>query len=119
MTPPAQKERNEVCFTFLLGGNSVCGMEEKPDSCTDCSELSNCVLDMFYEELHKPIHTGAGCGDAVLDDIAQWIEKHTHRCQSLRIAVVTKYALLDFIKELRDAKTSGKFEQEKGEREQG
>lgn len=37
----------------------------------------------------------------VLEDVAQWVEKHTHRCQSLRIAVITKYALLDFLKELR------------------
>lgn len=32
-----------------LGGKSVCGMEGKPDSCLECSELSNCVLDNFYQ----------------------------------------------------------------------
>jgi hypothetical protein len=34
--------------TVELGGRSVCGMEDKPDSCLDCSELPNCVLDNFY-----------------------------------------------------------------------
>jgi hypothetical protein len=49
----------------------------------------------------KDLILGSTKSDAVLDDVAQWVEKHTHRCQSLRIAVITKYALLDFLKELR------------------
>jgi len=38
-------------ITVELGGKSVCGMDEKPESCLDCSELPNCVLDNFYETL--------------------------------------------------------------------
>jgi len=59
MTTDAQQpQRDSVTFTFLLGGNSVCGMDGKPESCTDCSEMPNCVLDCFYEVLSRP-HTPA------------------------------------------------------------
>lgn len=38
-----------ITITIELGGKPVCGMEGKPESCLDCSELPNCVLDNFYE----------------------------------------------------------------------
>ena len=44
---------NEVTFTFFLGGNSVCGQEDKPDSCLNCDKLTSCVMDVFYEALEK------------------------------------------------------------------
>jgi hypothetical protein len=51
-----QNKKEEVRMIIQLGGKSVCGSEFRPDSCTDCSELPNCVLDVFYEQLTK-MHT--------------------------------------------------------------
>jgi len=55
MIPPPQPD--SITFTFLLGGKSVCGQEQRPDRCEDCSEMPNCVLDCFYDALSK----GVGC----------------------------------------------------------
>ena len=46
-----------ITFTFLLDGKSVCGQEQRPDRCEDCSEMPNCILDCFYDALSK----GEGC----------------------------------------------------------
>ena len=43
----------KITFTFDTGGKSVCGMDNKPDSCLVCSELSNCILDNAYEKLSE------------------------------------------------------------------
>lgn len=99
----AEPHPSSITFTFLLDGKSVCGQEHRPDRCEDCSEMPNCVLDCFYDALSKQdgCDSSAKSAGAELDDIAQWIEKHTRRCRSLRMAVVMKYELLDFLKELR------------------
>lgn len=45
--------KDEVTFTFHLGGNSVCGQEDKPDSCLECDKLTSCVMDMFHEAVER------------------------------------------------------------------
>ena len=45
--------KDEVTFTFFLGGKLVCGQEDKPDSCLECNELASCVMDMFQEAVSK------------------------------------------------------------------
>jgi hypothetical protein len=45
--------KDEVTFTFLLGGKLVCGQEDKPDSCLECDKLASCVMDMFYEAVGR------------------------------------------------------------------
>ena len=55
MIPPPQPD--SITFTFLLGGKSGGGQEQRPDRCEDCSEMPNCVLDCFYDALSK----GVGC----------------------------------------------------------
>jgi len=79
MIPPPQPD--SITFTFLLGGKSVCGQEQRPDRCEDCSEMPNCVLDCFYDALSK----GVGCAsqssaptereirDKVLNEIFKWL----------------------------------------------
>jgi hypothetical protein len=43
-----------VYFRFALSGKSICGDEQKPESCRDCTDLSNCAIEMFYDALSNP-----------------------------------------------------------------
>jgi hypothetical protein len=43
----------KVTFTFNLGGKSECGLEDKPDHCTDYNDLNECVMAMFYDGIGK------------------------------------------------------------------
>lgn len=73
----AEPHPSSITFTFLLDGNSVCGQEHRPDRCEDCSEMSNCVLDCFYDALSK----GDGCdnpantADTVLNEVLEIINR--------------------------------------------
>jgi radical SAM protein with 4Fe4S-binding SPASM domain len=41
--------------------------------------------------------------ERVLDDVAQWVQKHTHICRPLGIHVVSKSPLTEFIQSLRQS----------------
>lgn len=56
--PETPSEGETVTVQVSLCGKSVCGQEQRPDSCLKCSELPNCVLDLFYEKVSK-IQTAA------------------------------------------------------------
>lgn len=44
---------DKVTITISLTGKNECGNDDRPESCLDCSELPNCVLDTFYDAVNK------------------------------------------------------------------
>ena len=40
---------DKITITFSLSGRSECGDKDKPESCLDCSDLHECVMNTFYD----------------------------------------------------------------------
>ena len=84
---------DKVNFTFLLGGKSVCGQENKPDNCLDCDKLTNCVMDMFHESVGKN-------EPDFLDLIQSYCEAHAKytRNDGKALAMLSVATLIDNLK---------------------
>ena len=63
-----------ITFTFYLEGRTVCGQEQRPERCEDCSEMSNCILDCFYDALSKGDDCDSSAKESsdVLDANDEW-----------------------------------------------
>ena len=44
---------DEITITFSLSGRSECGDDDKPESCLDCNDLHECVMNTFYDAVYK------------------------------------------------------------------
>jgi hypothetical protein len=83
---------DKVNLTFLLGGNAVCGQENKPDSCLECDKLISCVMDMFYDSVGDP---------DPLDILEAYFKHRAEKTFDTRTRVVFEQAM-NIVHEIRD-----------------
>ena len=132
MTPEPQEKR---CETFHF-------IQRK---CDKCASNYNCIDEIcgnclrkarelaVHEAVHEAVHGASGeqirqaAINGVLDDIAQWIQKHSWESElhtiegglfkNAKIGVISKRPILQFIADLRQQTGQTSAEQQRGREE--